>query len=149
ELCFCLGAGKSQTTDPDDVRRFQTAFQNAKKRLSDLPPHVMNACERAFKRKWYFSKLWRMEDKVDDFSSLSEWLQFASKTNANGASISIYYSPDELQRIGENLQFDFNEAVETFAPIFAYVYQDSKAPDLSPLSTQATENGVVLQPEYS
>lgn len=147
ELCFCFGAGKSQYGDLEERRRIESAFRLAKARLSETPKELIAYVQNRLKQKWNLRKRWRKEEKSDDFQTLQEWMQYASGADGNGASISIYYSPDELGKLGEKLYEVFDEAVATFAPLFAYVYDGGNMTEPAEQSAQAV-NEASLQEEY-
>jgi 5-methylcytosine-specific restriction protein B len=122
EVCFCMGAGTSQVKGADKRTELETELIATRGKLANSPTELVSLIEQRLKRKWYFRRSWKGEPNISDFSSLGEWIKYASSPQGNGASVSIYLSPTELQERGPEVVDLFEEALETFWTLFEYVY---------------------------
>ncbi|MDB6025613.1 MAG: hypothetical protein JWM68_1836 [Verrucomicrobiales bacterium] len=122
ELCFCLGSGTSQIGDPVKKQELAALFEQAKAKLKDLPPTLVADVLGRMKRKWFYRRSWLKEFNQVEFDSFEQWLQFAGSPGGNSAGISIYFTPPELEKSGQDINVLFKETYETFRPIFEFVY---------------------------
>src|SRR5262249_22690463 len=114
EVCFCLGAGTSQVKDAQTRAELEAELNATRGRLATIPSELVASIEEGFKRKWYFQRSWRGKPNASDFSSLDEWIKYASSPQGSSASVSIYLSPTELQESGPAVVQLFEEALASF-----------------------------------
>lgn len=122
EVCFCQGSGTSQIADPAKKRELEGHFTNMRSRLASVPEELVAAVEKTEKRKWYYRKSWLTKPNETDFSSLTEWLSYASGPEGSAASVSLYFSPAELEALGTEIFDAFHDTLNTFGPILRAVY---------------------------
>ena len=122
EMCFCMGAGDSQTADPETRRSLESKLTAAKEKLRDIPRRISEAVQNSLIRHWFYHRSWKSEPTQQDFNSLTEWLAYASTPAGNKASVSAYFTPEELEAAGESVSEKFDETLELFKPLLEYVY---------------------------
>ena len=108
ELCFCLGAGKSQIQDAAEKQELTHGFHRAKVKLRLITKAAVSAIEQRLEGRWFYRESWlRAEPMRSEFDSLSDWLEYATRDEVTAASVSTYMTPDELEITGENIQQRF------------------------------------------
>jgi hypothetical protein len=122
EVCFCQGSGTSQIADSARKRELESGFETMRKRLGDLPPGLIASVDASQNRKWCYRKSWLTKPNETEFSSLADWLKYASSAEGSAASISAYLNPNELQALGPEIFSVFTDALKTFGPILSAVY---------------------------
>lgn len=122
ELCFCLGSGEAQINDPISKARNENHFAEVKRNLANLPEHLRQLLEH-LDNQWLLRRRWRMPGGVAEFSTVDEWIEYASGPSGAGASISSYLLPTEAISAGEDIGHRFGEAVETFLPLLEWLDQ--------------------------
>ena len=127
EVCFCMGSGTSQIADPSKKQELEGDFALARKRLGSMSQDLVAAVDESKRRKWCYRRSWLTQPNQTDFSSLTEWLSYASSPEGSAASISVYFTPEELQTLGTGIFGVFAEALKTFGPILRAVYSSSAA----------------------
>ncbi|PYS82865.1 MAG: hypothetical protein DMF70_07480 [Acidobacteria bacterium] len=128
EVCFCEGSGTSQVTDLAKKRELEAYFEMMRKRLGNVPREVIAAVEAAMKRRWCYRKSWLTTPNATEFSSLTEWLKYASSPEGSAASVSLYFKPEELEALGTGIFNTFAETLDTFGPILKAVYLGAAVP---------------------
>lgn len=121
EVCFCLGAGKSDHTGKHR-ERLEAALTLAKYRLGLLPPPLLVEVKRMLSQAVRYRRRWLSPPGPGEFSSLDDWLEFASSPEGNGASVSVYFTPEEIGTPTDNLVRQFLGVAEVFASVLDYVY---------------------------
>ena len=122
EVCFCQGSGTSQVAEPAKKRELEGHFANMRKRLATVPQELVAAVEKSAKREWFYRKSWLTKPNETDFPSLTEWLAYASGPEGSAASVSLYFSPAELETLGTGIFDAFQDTLNTFGPILRAVY---------------------------
>jgi hypothetical protein len=122
EVCFCQGSGTSQVSDPAKKRELEEHFANMRRRLTSVPQELVAAVEKSKKREWFYRKSWLTKPNETDFPSLTEWLAYAGGPEGSAASVSLYFSPAELERLGTEIFPAFQDTLNTFGPILRAVY---------------------------
>lgn len=122
EVCFCQGSGTSQVADPAKKRELEGHFENMRRRLATVPQELVAAIEKSGKRRWFYRKSWLTKPNETDFPSLTEWLAYASGAEGSAASVSLYFSPAELETLGTGIFDAFQDTLNTFGPILRAVY---------------------------
>ena len=122
EVCFCQGSGTSQVAEPAKKRELEGHFANMRKRLATVPQELVAAIEKSAKREWFYRKSWLTKPNETDFPSLTEWLAYASGPEGSAASVSLYFSPAELETLGTGIFDAFQDTLNTFGPILRAVY---------------------------
>ncbi len=122
EVCFCQGSGTSQVAEPAKKRELEGHFANMRKRLASVPQELVAAVETSGKREWFYRKSWLTKPNETDFPSLTEWLAYASGPEGSAASVSLYFSPAELETLGTGIFDAFQDTLNTFGPILRAVY---------------------------
>jgi hypothetical protein len=136
EVCFCQGSGTSQVGDLAKKNQFAKALDKARENLKKVPQEIIKSVEAAQKRKWFYRKSWLQKPNEGEFTSLAEWLHYASTPDGSSASVSAFFSPAELQDLGLQVFNVFSEALDTFSPILIRVY--GGAPNGSDPTNRAT-----------
>lgn len=128
EMCFCVGAGTAQIGDAERRREFEGKLSTAKERLRHIPTHIVEAVQNSLDKEWFYHRSWRSERGQQEFTSLAEWLRYASTADGNAASVSTYFTPQEVDKMGDVVAEKFREAVNLFKPLFEFMYgaADSK-----------------------
>jgi hypothetical protein len=127
EVCFCQGSGTSQVEDAKK-RKLEESFSIMRSRLGSVPQALVASVEKSEKRKWCYRKSWLTKPNETDFSSLTEWLAYASGPEGSAASVSVYFSPAELETLGIGIFSAFDETLQTFGPILTAVYSAPSSP---------------------
>jgi energy-coupling factor transporter ATP-binding protein EcfA2 len=122
EVCFCQGSGTSQIADPVKKREFEGNFANMRRSLATVPEELVAAVEKSAKREWFYRKSWLTMPNETDFLSLTEWLAYASGPEGSAASVSLYFSPAELEALGTEIFDAFLDTLNTFGSILRAVY---------------------------
>lgn len=117
EICLCMGAGRSKLKNPDTEMKAFELLQNG---LASAPDSVVAAVGSSLPAGSVFRKSWRLEPGGEEFSSLSEWLEYASGPEGAQASVSIYLTPEQLSRTG--VIDKFLEMANASAPLFEHCY---------------------------
>jgi hypothetical protein len=128
EVCFCQGSGTSQVADPAKKSELEGHFTNMRRHLASVPRELVATIEKSKKREWFYRKSWLTKPNETDFPSLTEWLGYASGPEGSAASVSIYFSPAELEILGFGIFSAFEETLQTFGPILASVYSAPSSP---------------------
>jgi hypothetical protein len=122
EVCFCQGSGTSQVADAAKKRELEAHFSNMRRHLASVPQELVAAVEKSEKRVWFYRKTWLTQPNETDFPSLTEWLAYASGPEGSAASVSLYFSPVELEALGTGIFDAFQDTLDTFSPILRSVY---------------------------
>ncbi len=122
EVCCCLGAGTSQETDSATLSRLEQAWRSLTTALGSIPAEVQQTLEGQLGDRWQLRRSWLEEPGQSDFSSLKDWLRYASADNGAGASISRNLTPEEVQAEGDHFVDRLAADFEMFAPLFRHIY---------------------------
>jgi hypothetical protein len=122
EICFCLGSGTSQDTDPLQIERNLAAMESMKNRLGNLPLEVVDALEARIRGKWDLRRRWRQAVHGSDFATLTEWIAHASSTKGDAASISLNLTREQLEDLGAAINVTYRDATGLFSPVIDTVY---------------------------
>jgi hypothetical protein len=125
EVSFCQGSGTSQISDTAKKRELEANFDSMRKSLGNIAKQTIESIENSLKKKLYYRKSWLTQINETEFSSLSEWIDYASSSEGNAASVSVYFDPVELEILGEGIYKEFAYMLETFSPILKAVYSKS------------------------
>jgi MoxR-like ATPase len=68
-----------------------------------------------------------VEPGSSDFNTFSDWTTFASTEKGNGASISRYWSADDLSNLRVSFPDELQAAFDSFAPLFDYLYAEANS----------------------
>ena len=93
ELCFCLGAGVSQSKSGDTRDELGREFARVHERMQTAPRGVVEGVTQRLGSEWSFRKKWLMPPGAGEFRTFDEWLRFAGASSEGGASISRYFAP--------------------------------------------------------
>jgi len=147
EICFCAGAGTSQVADPDDRRRLEAILENTRDKLTRIPSEVVNGVERSLGKEWFYRTSWHGQPDKTEFRSLREWLNHASSPQGNAASVSVYFDPNELTRLGDQIAEKFRETLRTFTPLleFAYGRLEREPRRIAPIPTVEFGSATLLE----
>jgi MoxR-like ATPase len=69
---------------------------------------------------------WRQPPGASEFASLPEWLAYCATPQGTKASISVYLTVDELDRLGSEIGDVFLRLSDASAPLLAYCYPDQE-----------------------
>jgi energy-coupling factor transporter ATP-binding protein EcfA2 len=83
---------------------------------------LVAAIETPGKRQWFYRKSWLTKPNETDFPSLTDWLAYASRPEGSAASVSLYFSPAELETLGTGIFDAFQDTLNTFGPVLRAVY---------------------------
>ncbi|MEU8361059.1 AAA family ATPase [Nonomuraea sp. NPDC048882] len=122
EICICMGAGRSQLTDPEAQNEAEQALTDLRNQLASVPLAVVTALGRALPAGAYFRDSWRKPPGGSEFGTLDDWLAYASRPDGVQASISYYLTPEELQKVGNGLGAYILTVANASAPLFEYCY---------------------------
>lgn len=132
EFCFCLGAGTGTEDDPDRRTKNRAEFERAQGRLPSLPQQARAALDSLVKEGYAFRRKWRAGAGAD-FDGLDDWISWASSSTGQGASISMYLSPHDLESLGTGVIEAFVDLARVVQPVFAHVY--------GPTATEIDDDG--------
>jgi len=122
EICFCRGGGKLPRDAPDKLevaKRQAAAVQSALLHLS-LP--LVARVERSLRPYWNFRKVSMQGGEARDFSTLTQWLEYAASNVGAKASISTFIGVEELEKDKFDVGAMFLEANRLFEPLFEAIY---------------------------
>jgi|GEM_PF-1244428 len=139
EFCCCLGAGTSQVSNPVAVNDNAAALAQVRNRLASLSHTTVEAVVAAIGDKWNFRKQWRLAPGTKDFSSLSEWLAYASSPTSSGASISKNLTTAEVIQLGTDVEALFQQYADLFKPLIEAAYIQQVALPLESTHSNALE----------
>jgi len=124
ELCFCMGAGKDQAEqhDPEHAE----ALVRCRKALREVPSTTVDAVANTLDAGWVrLREFMRPPTKSDDFDSLQGWVDHAASEDGAKASVSRFFSVDEVDALGVGIVDHFEEMVALFWPIVSAVYENN------------------------
>jgi hypothetical protein len=130
ELCFCLGAGQSQLSDPDKKAHAETALASLKDALRATPDDVQERVSRGLRSEWDFRRRWREPHGTRDFEDFDAWLAYAAGPDGNGASVSRNLTVQELEDMGAEVAGELLQMAEAFGPLLSYAYAEGGDPAL-------------------
>lgn len=122
ELCCCLGGAATEAKDEVERAEFQAEWRFLKQRLAAVGADVKERLAAELGGHWFFKSQWRLEPNVPEFSSLEEWLAYAAKPETVGASISRYWTRNEVPEKVDELKKLFRGAIDLFGPLFDAIY---------------------------
>lgn len=122
EVCFCQGSGTSQISDSAKKNDLEEHFVTMRKLLSNLPQELIAKVEESTQKRWFFRKSWLTKPNKTDFPTFAAWLSYAGSLEGSAASVSIYFTPRELEALGSGIFQIFSDTLKTFGPVFQYVY---------------------------
>lgn len=125
ELCVCLGSGEAQERDPDRIEANHEALALTQTRLAETPRAVRDELAEGLGDRWQYRRKWRQQPGASDFTSLDEWLEFASSPGGAGASISRNLTRQEPEERGPAVQGDLSDLVDLAQPLIDWVYQEA------------------------
>lgn len=124
ELCFCMGAGEDQSEK--EVPEHAAALTRCRKALRKVPAATVAAVEKSLDGRWFLLReFMRLPATEHDFESLQEWIDHAASDEGAKASVSRFFSVDEVDALGERIVDWFEEMVALFWPIVAAVYKNT------------------------
>jgi hypothetical protein len=130
ELCFCMGAGASQVSDTETRRELETSLDTVRSRLQALPPGIVSQVEEGLSEEWFYRRSWLDNQRYSEFNSLGEWILYASSGDGNGASVSKYLSPSELEVQSGNIGELCKATLRIFSPILDAAYSEFSIPGI-------------------
>ncbi len=153
EICFCLGAGTGQINNAEARRKSEFALSHLKAGLQRLPLATRQELNAAIGDQWAYRQKWRLPPGPSDFEGLNAWLEFAATSTDGGASISRYWSTDDLAA-GTDVAEEFHSACAMFQPLLDASYveiddENSLIPDsdfLRLMRSYADDRVVFLSP---
>lgn len=125
EICFCLGSGTGLGANRTE---WAALFNAVKGRLADVPRTVGFSVEEDLGSTWAFRKSWRLDPGEGEFRTLREWLDFASSPKGNGASISRYLTPSELEERDGHIFDDLVGLGRAVMPLMRFAYEGDPGP---------------------
>lgn len=124
ELCFCLGAGVSQSKSGDTRDQLGREFARVRERMQTAPRGVVEGVTQGLGSEWSFRKKWLMPPDEGEFQTFGEWLRFAGASPEGGASISRYFSPEQVDGAGPAFVDDLVRLSRAVRPLVDWVYPD-------------------------
>lgn len=122
EISFCRGGGKSFHAPAEKVASTQRQLAAVKTALAHLSVPLIAHVERTLRSYWFFRKQCMNPAATRDFTTLTQWIDYAASDAGTRASISMIIGADEI----ENNKFDicamFLEANRLFEPFFESIY---------------------------
>ena len=122
EISFGRGGGKSFNTAVEKVAATHRQLAAVKSALAHLSVPLIAHVERTLRSYWLFRKQGMNPAASSDFSTLTQWIDYAASDAGTRASISMIIGADEI----ENNKFDvaamFLEANRLFEPFFESIY---------------------------
>lgn len=106
--------------------------------LGDLPTSIRQEVEKSLPDGIRFARSWRQSPhEVADtaFENLDDWLAFAATPEGGGASVSLYFDPQELEQLGEGISDHFVALANAVGPLLSYC--SDRASALSGFSDQS------------
>ncbi len=146
EICFCLGSGTCQVSDPSKRLKFEEALRSAKATARTMDRGIHDLLKRSLNNNWRYRKAWLSPVGESEFESFEEWLAYASSPEGNSASISKYYPPETVVALGSQVGMEFDRALEIFLPCFKQIYPSinaQKAGTENSLERESTLEGLV------
>jgi hypothetical protein len=137
ELCLCLGAGESQISDPAKALMLETILTRLRTRLLTVPPSVVSATSGSLDGEYRLRKRWRSGEDDSEFRDLEEWLQYAASPEGSGASVSRYFSPEELDFAGRAIGDHLKSLLDAATPLIDYIYAEDSAASADPAGEAA------------
>jgi hypothetical protein len=122
EICFCMGAGRDMYADSGEKGKHRSALDELRLGLTRLLPKTVKGVGESLQPDWKFRRQWKLGPGASDFAGLVEWLTFAASADGDGASISLYLSPEDLEKLGSSVLDHVLEFVRVFHPIFEELY---------------------------
>lgn len=127
EICFCLGAGQSQLSDPVKKQNAEADLTRLKEALRTTPPNLRRRLNGRAAPDWQYRARWREAPDTEDFATLGKWLAHAASQEGNGASISRNLTIDQLEERGPNIGFQLLNMADAYAPLLTYAYGEGGA----------------------
>ena len=122
EFCFCMGAGESQSAE-EDIESLK-ALAKCRKALAAVPASTVAAVDASLNGRWHRLKAFMQPPtQGQDFVTLAEWIDHASRKEGARASSSQFLKPEELEAVGPGVVDRFEEMVLLFWPLLAAVYK--------------------------
>jgi len=123
EVCICRGAGRIEF-QRDGLTAAEFDLQKLQSSLAEIPPEYIRQVEASLPSGAMLRRSWRCPPSESEFSSLREWIAFASSPEGAQASISLYFSVTELDRLGTRIGDVIREMAFCADPLFIYCYAD-------------------------
>ncbi|WP_442511670.1 AAA family ATPase [Novipirellula sp. SH528] len=149
EICFCLGAGTAGINKLETRHRCDVAFAAMRAGLQRLTMEDRARFATKIGEGWSLNEKWRMWDEPSSFQSLNDWLDHASHSDGDGASISKFYAVDELASI--DVADEFLKTCTLFQPLLDAAYQEvapepeeASIPAFVKLMRELSDEGVIL-----
>lgn len=127
ELCFCLGAGVSQSKSGDTRDELAREFARVHERMQTAPHAVVESVTQRLGSEWSFRKKWLMPPGAGEFRAFEEWLSFAGASPEGGASISRYFAPEQVDGAAPAFVDDLVRLARAVRPLVDWVYSDDGA----------------------
>ena len=124
ELCFCLGAGVSQSKSGDTRDELGREFARVHERMQTAPRGVVEGVTQRLGSEWSFRKKWLMPPEAGEFRTFEEWLRFAGASSEGGASISRYFAPEQVDGAAPAFVDDLVRLSRAVRPLVDWVYSD-------------------------
>lgn len=124
ELCFCLGAGVSQSKSGDTRDELGREFARVHERMQTAPRGVVEGVTQRLGSEWSFRKKWLMPPGAGEFRTFEEWLRFAGASSEGGASISRYFAPEQVDGAAPAFVDDLVRLSRAVRPLVDWVYSD-------------------------
>ncbi|MFO0606373.1 MAG: hypothetical protein U0324_24595 [Polyangiales bacterium] len=123
ELCFCMGAGRDQSKNQ---AKQLDALTRCRKALRKVPAATVAAVEKSLDAGWIrLREFMQPPTTAHDFDSLQAWLDHAASDGGAKASVSRFFSVEEVDALGGGIVDWFEEMVALFWPIVAAVYKNA------------------------
>ncbi|MEV4847295.1 AAA family ATPase [Micromonospora matsumotoense] len=120
ELCLCLGSGTSQLRQTETRQDGEQYLQILQSRLRSTPEHIVKAVTKALPNDVRYLSGWRRPLGGSEFSGLKEWLSYAGSSEGTQASVSRYFSVNELEVLGDGITDAYLDMLQAAVPLFDY-----------------------------
>jgi hypothetical protein len=129
-----------QQAEADKKSRLDSHFLEAKKRLLTVPEQIVNSTSSALAPTYRFREKWRGSPSDSEFTTFEEWLQFAGSADSSGASVSRYFTPEDLNSLGTGIISEVQSLLSAVRPILDFVYETFPTPGGSSNPRSTTKN---------
>ncbi|NHO83153.1 AAA family ATPase [Micromonospora sp. CMU55-4] len=126
ELCLCLGSGTSQLRHAEMRQDGERYLRTLQRRLRSVPEAIVAAVAQRLPKDVKYLTAWRRPSGASAFHSLRDWLSYAGSDEGTQASVSRYFSAEELEALGDGIAYAYLDMLQAAAPLFDYCFAASE-----------------------
>ena len=146
ELCFCLGSGGAQVNDPAKRQKLDAAFADLRAKLATAPDELVVRLADGLGPDFEMRKQWRGAPGISEFDGLASWLTHAAGPHGAGASVSRFFTREELDGLSFGVAETTHSLLAAVQPLLDFIYATAPPP-MDPIPAALAKFAETVDPD--